>query len=662
VQSIQAICAGHVFSCSCLRRVYRRALDARASTPRMVKVASDVARVLHKRSKNLAAQKRKAENEAARAARLAVLTEDEKLRALRKREAEKEKRRLLKECRVRREARDQAAREALAARIDAERTRADERRKLEDAEARRRAAAAIKKSANPKEGRAAPPSSARFVGRAESDASNPTRNEPVDPLLYFRAADESADDWTDVDEEEPEPSCASKRARAVLVAREERRLGAGPRELEVEAQCCVVRADTLGYGRWDDEMPCSGSDSAAPAEWSESVRRLGAYFVRCRESVLAGKCPASNWWRPNEDASARPCSKVVWGTFNAVFFLNDSASDYFQLPAVVSRGGGRVPLSRVVIRLTRPDLFDPAKGSSAPGHSRYERSATQARELWHGLHAALCGFGPTCYAALLFLATYEGSAPLYGVLTVMERCEHTLAEHMDAAIAKVRARPSVQLKGELSRAGAAFAKETLKLLVLQARRGGINLDAKPNNYVVARGGQLFAIDFDVAMHGFAGFHAPTSGADAWQPNLFVNLLLLTCHVRVAYDESFARGWADCIRPALLRASKSAARASWLLRAIARKECVRPAGDAFEGEENATLALEHIVHHYFVTLRVHHQHPMWLLHGIRAPVLVVQLLCFALCGSVQQVGGDCDADVAAAVTVLSLASSKYSRSL
>jgi hypothetical protein len=175
----------------------------------------------------------------------------------------------------------------------------------------------------------------------------------------------------------------------------------------------------------------------------------------------------------------------------------------------------------------------------------------------------------------------------------------------------------------------------LPVLVRQSRLGVLSFDAKPGNYVFGEDNKAYAIDFDAAMYsvGIPGF-------GHWEPNLLLNLTLLTAHVRCYRHPALADGWASAVRELMIELCTHSRGEAWLYRARA------DADRAFKemmitNEEARRKCLEMVATAYFIKPRGTVTTPFKASNGDTASPLIHQLVRYCLHGSIKRTDGPVD---------------------
>tara|TARA_Y100000389_G_scaffold127804_1_gene125142 strand:+ start:1096 stop:2715 length:1620 start_codon:yes stop_codon:yes gene_type:complete len=382
-----------------------------------------------------------------------------------------------------------------------------------------------------------------------------------------------------------------------------------PSTLACTLQTSIVFADREGLSVWGED---AGMWSH-PSGWLSTIETLNQIY----------KTPGSEpeW-----------CEEVLNGEYNVVFVGRACAKNAPYFPQLKNRKGEVVPLDQVVFRLTRPDAdnFESGKGK----FYRYKRLANLQREIYFTLHGAVYGFAPECYAALLFPAvvvqTKNGPVQLYGTLYAMHRAQVDLGNLLDQQVEATTERmnpQSMQYVESLRRSGRRVAIKMFPVIYLQSRLGVLSFDAKPGNYVFADDNKPRAIDFDSAMYTL---HT----SPQWEPNLLMNLTLLTAHVRCYRHPALADGWANALRSLMIELCTHSRGERWLQ--DARIDSKRMFQEMIiKDTDTQKKCLEMVATAYFVSPRGKVVTPFKGVEHAGASPLMHQLVRFCLHGSISR---------------------------
>lgn len=395
--------------------------------------------------------------------------------------------------------------------------------------------------------------------------------------------------------------------------------------LSCALQTSIVYADSdRGISAWGD----GAGAWAHPSGWLALVERFNSIY----------KNPGSepDW-----------CDDVLNGEYNAVFVgKRDWHQHVSYLPPLVDQRGEKLTLGDVVFRVTRPDS-EQMQGGGGRFH-RYKRLENLTREIYYTLYGAANGFAPECYAVVLFPAivvkTKAGPVQLYGSLYVMRRAQIDLGNLLDDHVDETQNRihpSSMEYIDSLRKSGRRVAIKMLPVLFRQSRLGLLSFDSKPGNYVFGVDSKPYAVDFDSAMSYMLGDgDGDAQRGQKWEPNLLVNLTLLTAHVRCYRHPALADGWASAVRELIIELCTHSRGEQWIYQARAdanRKFTEMMVKDAATQRK----CLEMVAGAYFIKPRGHAVTTFKAIGGKAAPPLMHQLVRFCLHGSIKRADGAVD---------------------
>lgn len=527
--------------------------------------------------KKRAETKKKEERKKLAAARVEALSDKQKA----KRDAGILQRKEIREARLAKDAAELKQRQ-VAAKAEREKAAAAEKQKVLASQA------ALKRQLEEASKSTAPPTK---MQRARAASSAPTR--PPKPAEYIPTL---ADLRLSPFQQRPMPALST---------------------LSCALQCCVVYADAQGLSAWGD----GAGTWAHPSGWLKLIERFNQVYS------TPGSEP--DW-----------CDEVINGEYNVVFVgKSDHTGDVAYLPPIKDREGGTVPLGNVVFRVTRPDSDHMEEGQGK--FHRYKRLENLQREVYFTLHGAVNGFAPECYAALLFPAvvvkTKDGPVQLYGTLYIMRRAQVDLGTALDDHVEQTNGRvnpQSMEYVDSLRKSGRRVATRMLSVIVRQSRLGVLSFDAKPGNYVFGKDNEPYAIDFDAAMYAVDA--APRN----WEPNLLMNLTLLTAHVRCYRHPALADGWASAVRELMIELCTHSRGELWLQQA--RVDPNRKFREmTINSAETQRKCLEMVAKAYFVTPRGQVVTPFRGVASKASSPLLHQLVRYCLHGSIKRTDGPLD---------------------
>ena len=317
------------------------------------------------------------------------------------------------------------------------------------------------------------------------------------------------------------------------------------RTLAAMSATSVFFSDKKSVGVWGEK---SGKWSN-PAAWRSLASTLSRFSAPC----------SSNDSAPNSPQIPLPswCTKVESGEYNSVFFLNDSASNFLDLPPIANSSNEEIPLSQVVFRLTRCGVVS----KEGKPTSRFKSLKNCAKELNLTLFAAT-SFAPVVYAAACFLGDSDRR---HGLIYVLERG----VESLNSVIYDKVEKTGEKAKNELEFFGKRLALSVFPSIFRQSRLNVMNFDIKPANGLVSTNKKVLFVDFDASLTS----RLVKSDDESFNACMLVNLLLFTAHIVCYADHFVASGFAAAVRKLLLELS-SAPLPSWLVEARVKREYFR----------------------------------------------------------------------------------------
>ena len=246
------------------------------------------------------------------------------------------------------------------------------------------------------------------------------------------------------------------------------------------------------------------------------------------------------------------------GSYNTLYTptsaspLNDAKRWPPQLKALGVAGaagptasGLRLPDREYVIRMTSPDLEDGRNKSVSRDQAIFEVA--------YSLHMASIGAGPQILAAVIWpwkdeTGNLAQQLQSYGVLMVTDRADYNLKEYVDDV--KKTFLPSGALQQrplEYFNKAIKLGEDLIHLCYNIAVYGFVHFDIKPGNILTFRSqNMLRAIDFDDSFFVKPGFE--TAGRKAC---FFVNLLLISMHIRTSMSRDFVDAYVSIVGRVLL---------------------------------------------------------------------------------------------------------------
>ena len=224
------------------------------------------------------------------------------------------------------------------------------------------------------------------------------------------------------------------------------------------------------------------------------------------------------------------------------------------------------------------------------------------------------------------------------VSDVMRRAQVDLGtaldDHVDQTTVRVNPQ-SMEYVAALRKSGQRVATKMVPVVFRQSRLGVLSFDAKPGNYVFGSDNQPYAIDFDAAMYS-----VDVARPQSWEPNLLMNLTLLTAHVRCYRHPALADGWASAVRELMIELCTHSRGEVWLQ--LARADADRKFKEMkIESGDAQRKCLEMVARAYFVKPRGSVVTPFRATNGKAASPLMHQLVRYCLHGSIKRVDGPVD---------------------
>ena len=250
-----------------------------------------------------------------------------------------------------------------------------------------------------------------------------------------------------------------------------------------------------------------------------------------------------------QDDGGLGATLVAHGTFNCLY-RKAAGVPVVDLPSLQGKNE--------VYRITRPDL-------DQDGNSRYQQECYARRELEISLFASANGIGVHVFAAAIYEGVKEARSMKFGTFSVLEQAKGDLHRTLTrVGVTEVNA--------------AELAVKTVELLFKASQLGMVLFDMKPGNVLVFHDGRVRLADFDSA---FCLVHPD----EDWRALFFINVLLLSCHVRNIAIPEVCRGWQTAVRPLLqqMLARRGDYDSSWVFAVC----CVRLKTD-YEGSDRFRL--------------------------------------------------------------------------
>lgn len=252
-------------------------------------------------------------------------------------------------------------------------------------------------------------------------------------------------------------------------------------------------------------VECVGTDGAATAGVANGVRVLNKPREVQAVRRLLGR--AQDAARGGEGKNNKTVGIASGGSnivFNAPFLSGECLSRSMGTPS-------KTPWDQAVVRITRP-------GS--------ERDLEDVvGEMVHLIHAACSGYGLECIAVMPYRA--QRDSELWGMMVVYPK--------------------AIDLNDGLSMIAGNVRKATFlfnaagEAIRSQARAGGLQIDAKPANYLCTSDCRTWAIDFDPEMFSVVENESP-------QALMLISMSFFAAHIRAYHEKEIADEFALLVAP------------------------------------------------------------------------------------------------------------------
>ena len=244
------------------------------------------------------------------------------------------------------------------------------------------------------------------------------------------------------------------------------------------------------------------------------------------------------------------------GNYNEVLIATSDTpiSDPRKWPCVLNLDD-----KKVVIRMTRSDSF----GNTGSGNPLYRCISLDAmvNEMAMTLRAAACGFGVPVHAAVSWpWALQQGkTVRKYGLIMALDRADGDMISYQEAIGTKILSLPwfgdpSVKKRNECAynKTCEAFAVKLMHRCYQMAEAGIINFDIKPGNILVNFNDNLESPDIFFADYDAVYSRTVDDSVAGVNVRFFVNLLLLSMHVRAYSAKAFVEPYVRCVAPVLIQ--------------------------------------------------------------------------------------------------------------
>ena len=243
------------------------------------------------------------------------------------------------------------------------------------------------------------------------------------------------------------------------------------------------------------------------------------------------------------------------GNYNEVLVTTDESptDDPAKWPGVFN-----IDHKNIVLRMTRSDSF----GNTGSGKPMYRSMGydNMVGEMAMTLHAAACGFGTPVHAAVSWPweVQPEQKARKYGLILALERADGDMICYQEMLGSSILGSPVYnqydKKRQEIAynRIVEAFARKLMSRCHEMASAGLINFDIKPGNILVSWEGKIEEPDVYFADYDSTYCRIPDDQVAGINVRFFVNLLLLSMHVRAYSDEPFVEPYVRVVAPVLMQ--------------------------------------------------------------------------------------------------------------
>ena len=245
------------------------------------------------------------------------------------------------------------------------------------------------------------------------------------------------------------------------------------------------------------------------------------------------------------------------GNYNEVLVATDNTplSDASKWPGVLGLDD-----KKIVLRMTRSDSF----GNSSSGNPMYRSITLEAmvNEMSMTLHAAACGFGVPVHAAVSWPWELKPGQNMrkYGLILALDRADGDMIsyqEALDSALLQAPVYDHVYKKKQemaFTKIVESFSIKLMHRCHQMASAGFINFDIKPGNILVnwKEDDKLASPDVYIADYDSVYCRPVEDNVAGLNVRFFVNLLLLSMHVRAYSPEKFVEPYVRCVAPVLMQ--------------------------------------------------------------------------------------------------------------
>lgn len=243
------------------------------------------------------------------------------------------------------------------------------------------------------------------------------------------------------------------------------------------------------------------------------------------------------------------------GNYNEVLVTSDKTptDDPAKWPGFFNTGH-----KKIVLRMTRSDSF----GNTGSGKPMYRSMSYESMvgEMATTLHAAVCGFGVPVHAAVSWPWETQPNQKVrkYGLILALERADGDMIHYQEMLASSILGVPvynQYDKKRQLiayNRIVEAFARKLMSRCHEMASAGLINFDIKPGNILVNWEANIEDPSVYFADYDSTYCRVPGDQVASVNIRFFVNLLLLSMHVRAYSDEAFVEPYVRIVAPVLMQ--------------------------------------------------------------------------------------------------------------